>query len=148
MDFDIAEIGGVAHIRMWITLWTQDQPFHVQSVSFTGRNQTFTFSEVSKDSWIERSEEYPDEYRQDLLILFDAQGYNLLYDLYQIRQLMKADKAWQDFKVRVVLHGTEDIETELSDQLWPVFDVYWDLIQQSKAALDTGKVDGTPVVIE
>lgn len=127
-------------LRFWLTLWTNDQSYEIESVTFTLRGQDYTFYGLSDE---EDFGEEDGQYKQDMLIVFDEANYPFLYQLHQIRELGKASREWASYTIHTVFHGTEDITAELGEHLWPVFDVFWDLYLSSKASINSADIEGT-----
>ena len=128
------------YLRLWFTLWTPDQSYDVSSVTLTVRGQDYTFSDIANST-----SEKEGQFKQDLLILFDADNYSFLYQLHQLRELGKASADWAGATIHTVFHGTEDITAEIGENLWPVFDVFWDLYLSSSASVHTLGIEGTPM---
>lgn len=142
-DFDVVvlhagETNERAILRLWMKLWTDGQPADISSVTFTTGGKSYTFTELSDPEDFQEDE---GDYGQTMLIRFDQDSLPFLVDLDWNR--MMGEKSFQ-----AVFHGTEDIETELSDNFYEVFSAYWTLYFGSDAENSLDGYHGNPMSVE
>lgn len=146
-DFDIIVLhpdteDALPLLRLWIYLNTRDSSLDVSSVTFTAMGKEYTFSELSDP---EDFSEREGDYRQVMLIRFDSESMDFIYDL-AMEQGFGAMSGGA--KIPVVFHGTRDIEVEMGDNLWNSFGLYWELYTDSGATLCLDDYQGNPMEME
>ena len=114
-EFDILMInyfssGTYPILRLWMYVSTESQFYYYNSVSFTVKDKTYTFSDVSNKDWFDQGDKY---YEQQLLIKFGPKSLDFLLALFELAGEGFEAGSFDDIHIPVVFHGTKDINGTL-----------------------------------
>ena len=126
-------------LRMWIYLNTKESFLDISSVTFTLMGKEYTFSELSEEDDYEERE---NDFCQTMLIRFDSNSLDFLSDLAMEQAF--GQLSGQE-PMRVVFHGTRDLEVQMGSNLLEPFALYWELYEESNATLCLDGYSGNPM---
>lgn len=104
-------------LRTWI-IYAADKAQNIKSVTFELEGQSFTFTDISNEDRVEKSEK---GYTEKLLIKHGKNNSDFWVKIMAaaISSLSTdEDKKTEAPKMKMILHGDEDIEADVPDKFW------------------------------
>jgi len=103
--------------RLWITYCADNGYQNIDSATFVLGNKQYTFTEIDDPEWLQYDKEKG--YIEEVLIRFNTENLDFLLALEEaIKGKSDSVEALDSVKIKLVLHGKEDIVVELGSGFW------------------------------
>ena len=132
-------------MRLWVNVCTKDVKFDFDSITFTIDGKAYTFTGLYNAEFVE--EEDGGENLQRMLLRFGNENLEFLAALEKLFNSTSSYEELMAISIPVVLHGTEDVSTEMGGGLLMDFMSIDDAYFSSNGASYISLVASTPMTV-
>ena len=133
--------------RTWIYYYA-DKPQHFNSVTFELNGKEYTFTDISKEEWVQQTDK---EYEESVLIKYGTNNLDFFAEVLiaSITYAFDEDENKTAPVMKMTLHGDEEIEAEVPAGFWDDFALLGAPYTQNDYAWCAyiGQQEGTPCEI-